>query len=314
MAPHASRATVLGLTAAFVAGIGFAVQFFLNGRLRQHLGSPELAASVNNTLGLCVLAGFALGTGVPRRALQAMRAGRERPRPWMVLVGANAAFFMVVAAEAVPQVGVALLTVALVMGQVWGGLIVDRAALAPGGKRPITPARLVAVALALAAVAIGAIGATGDPKLGLLALAAIAGAGIALQQAGLGQMTRITGEPVAAAGINFFIGAVAVVILALAVTGGDAPGGWSAPPEDWLGGVIGAAVAVTLSKLVSLFGVLPVILGLVAGQAAGSLLLDLVEPLHGHAVTLQTVVSVLLTVAAVAVAGAARPRPQTAEA
>lgn len=300
---------VIGLVAAFAAGVGFAVQIFINGRLATHLGSAEMAASVNNIVGLCMLIAVALGTGVPRRAL---RAARERPRVWQLLVGLNGAFFVVVTAEGAPQVGVALLSVALVVGQVWGALGVDRVGLAPGGRRPVTPARLIAVGLALVAVVLGALGSGGEAKLGLLALAVVAGVGIAVQQAGLGQMTRITGEPIAASTINFIVGAGALVAVALAMTGGRPEGGWSAPPEDWVGGLLGATIAVALSKLVSLFGVLPVALGVVAGQAAGGLLIDVVEPTHGRAVTVQTVLSVVLTVAAVAVAGMAGSRARRA--
>lgn len=312
MVAHGSRSMVIGLVAAFAAGVGFAVQIFINGRLATHLGSAEMAASVNNIVGLCMLIAVALGTGVPRRALQAVRERRERPRVWQLLVGLNGAFFVVVTAEGAPQVGVALLSVALVVGQVWGALGVDRVGLAPGGRRPVTPARLIAVGLALVAVVLGALGSGGEAKLGLLALAVVAGVGIAVQQAGLGQMTRITGEPIAASTINFIVGAGALVAVALAMTGGRPEGGWSAPPEDWVGGLLGATIAVALSKLVSLFGVLPVALGVVAGQAAGGLLIDVVEPTHGRAVTVQTVLSVVLTVAAVAVAGMAGSRARRA--
>ena len=127
----------------------------------------------------------------------------------------------------------------------------------------------------------------------------IAGVGVAIQQAGLGHMTRVGGQPIAAALVNFFVGTTALVILTAIITGFQPPNGWSAPPEDWVGGLIGAAIAATLSKLVSLFGVLPVILGLVAGQTTGGLLIDLFEPSSGHTVSAQTVVSVALTISAV---------------
>jgi transporter family-2 protein len=299
---------VLGLVAAFVTGVVFALQIFLTGRLRSHLGSAEIAGSINNLVGLMALLCVSVVWRIPQRALAHMRESGLRLRWWHPLVGLCGAYFITVSSEAAPEIGVALLFVAVVVGQVFGALFVDRVGMAPGGKRPITVARVVAIGLALVAVAIGAVGAGGDPKLGLLALVVIAGVGVAIQQAGLGHLTRVGGQPIAAALVNFFVGTTALVILTAIITGFQPPNGGTAPPEDWVGGLIGAAIAATLSKLVSLFGVLPVILGLVAGQTTGGLFIDLFEPSSGHAVSAQTVVSVVLTISAVTVAGVAGTR------
>jgi transporter family-2 protein len=78
--------------------------------------------------------------------------------------GANGALFIVVSATAAPEVGVALLTVALVCGQMTGGVLVDRFGLTPAGRRPLTAARVAAVALTVAAVALAAAGTRGDPR------------------------------------------------------------------------------------------------------------------------------------------------------
>jgi transporter family-2 protein len=305
---HHSRSIVAGLAAAFATGVAFAVQIFLLGRLRTHLGSAELAGSVNNMIGLFTLLCVSIALRIPQRVIATMRLSPLRLRWWHPLVGLSGAYFVTISSEAAPEVGVALLFVAVVVGQVLGALGVDRVGISPGGKRPVTAARLIAVGLALAAVVIGAIGSHGDPQLGLLALVVVAGVGVAIQQAGLGHMTQVFGQPIAAAFVNFLVGTIALVVGTLIITGGQAPGGWSAPPEDWISGVIGAAIAASLAKLVSRFGVLPVILGLVAGQTTGGLLIDLVEPSSGHTVGAQTVVSVVLTICAVAVAGVAGTR------
>jgi bacterial/archaeal transporter family-2 protein len=134
----------------------------------------------------------------------------------------------------------------------------------------------------------------------------LAGAGVAVQWAALGHVAKATGEPLAASAINFAAGAVAIVIVALVVTGGSAPGGWSAPPGEWIGGMLGACVAVLMATVARTVGVLQMMLALVAGQSAGGLLLDLVAPPPGEAVTVLTVVGVALTVAAVLVSGIKR--------
>jgi len=298
---------VLALALVFLAGAGLALQAFLNGRLAGSLGSAELAAAVNNGIGLALLVALGVGTGALRRALTRVRAA-GRPRWWHFLGGPAGAVLVYTSAKAAPAVGVAVLTVALVCGQTSGSLAVDRAGLSPAGRAGLTPARALGALLAVAAVAIAALGSRGDLEVGLLALAVAAGMGIAVQQAANGQLAERSGEPLAAGLVNFTLGAAVLVAVALLATGGSPPGGWSAPPEQWIGGALGVAAVVCGAWAVATLGVLRLTLALVAGQSAGALVIDLVAPAPGEAVTLGTVVGVGLTVAAVVVAGRGRAR------
>ena len=90
--------------------------------------------------------------------------------------------------------------------------------------------------------------------------------------------------------MNFAVGFVALLAIAAIATSLSAPHGWSAPPLEYLGGLIGAAIATTMAVLVSRLGVLRLILALTAGQAIGGLALDLVAPARGETVTAGTVV------------------------
>jgi transporter family-2 protein len=126
---------------------------------------------------------------------------------------------------------------------------------------------------------------------------------MAAVQSGIGHITRVTGEPLVASIVSFSVGGLCVLALALVVTGGSPPNGWSAPPELWIGGVIGAATAVAMALTVTTLGVLRLTLSLVAGQTLGGLLVDLVAPAAGAPVTVRTAVSVALTLVAVAVSG-----------
>jgi transporter family-2 protein len=284
----------------FAVGVGFAVQAFLNGRLSTSLGSAELAGTVNNVVGLAVLLAYGTITGVPARARRAL-PGAGRLRWWHLVAGVNGAFFIAVGAYAAPRVGIALLVVAVVCGQSTGSLLVDWLGLSPAGRRPFTPPRVLAAGLALVAVALGAVGSTAHARPLLLVLLLVAGAGTAIQQAALGHVTRATGEPVAAAAINFAVGTAALLLVALVVTGGDAPNGWSAPPAQWTAGVIGAACAVIMARFVSRLGVLRLMLLIVAGQSVGGLVLDVVAPPAGESLTVLSFVSVGLTLVAVAI-------------
>ncbi len=292
----------LALALAVVAGAALSVQAFVNGRLAESLGSALLAGTVNNAVGLAALLAVAAGIGALGRARRAVaRAGR--PRLWQLVAGANGALFIVVSATAAPEVGIALLTVALVCGQMGGGVLVDRFGLTPAGRRALTPARVLAVALTVAAVALAALGSRGDPELVLLTLAVVAGAGIAVQQAAVAHVTRVTGEPVVAGAVNFLVGAMVVTLVTAAAADGPAGGSWSAPPAEWAGGLLGATVTFLLARVVALLGALRVVLAVVAGQSLGGLAIDLVAPVEGESVRLGTVVGVALTIAAVAVSG-----------
>jgi transporter family-2 protein len=89
----------------------------------------------------------------------------------------------------------------------------------------------------------------------------------------------------------------------LIVVGGGPPNGWGAPPLDWIGGLLGAAFVIVSAFVVPVIGVLRFTLAAVAGQSAGALVLDVVSPAPGEAVTVGTVVGVALALGAVAVSG-----------
>jgi transporter family-2 protein len=99
------------------------------------------------------------------------------------------------------------------------------------------------------------------------------------------------------------VGWTLLTAIALAVTGGDAPGGWSAPAPQWIGGALGVVVVVVAAWTVSTLGVLRLTLAMVAGQSAGALAVDLVAPVEGQAMNVQTAIGVVLTLAAVVVSG-----------
>ena len=209
---------MLPLALVFLSGAGIALQAYLNGRLAGSLGSAELAAAVNNLIGLALLVALGLGTGALRRAVARVRAA-GRPRWWHFLGGPAGAVLVYTSAKAAPEVGVAVLTVALVCGQTSGSLAVDRAGLSPAGRAGLTPARALGALLAVAAVAIAAAGSQGDLEVGLLLLAVAAGAGIAVQQAANGQLADRSGEPLAAGLVNFALGAAVLVSVALHADG-----------------------------------------------------------------------------------------------
>jgi transporter family-2 protein len=293
---------VQALMLGFGAGGALSLQAFVNGRLATSVGSPQLAGFISLLVAFTAMLVLITTTGALRRAAFRVRAG-ARPRWWHLVMCANGALVITVMAEAAPKVGVAMLTVALVCGQITGGLIVDGFGLSPAGRRPLSAARGLGVAIAITAVGIGALGTKHGLHLDLLALAILAGVSIGLHQGALGHIARLTREPLVAAATTFTIGCSVALPVWLVVDGGTAPLGWSAPPIEWIGGLAGAVVVVSMARAVATLGVLRLALVVVAGQSVGALVLDLVSPALGETVTVRTFASAGLTLVAVAVSG-----------
>ena len=308
--PRGARALLAtpprALAMAIVSGAAISLQSYLNGRLGSDIGSPTVAALINNVVALAATLGIVLATGALPRATARLRA-LGRPPAWQFLGGLVGAAVVLVSAVAAPEVGVALLTVALVCGSTGGSLPVDALGLGPAGRRPITVFRVAGVLLAITATVITAVGARGDLQPLLLGIALCVGVGMALQAAANGQLARATAEPFVASLINVTVGLMALGVVglaALATVSLDAP---PANPLLYLGGLLGGFVVVVSATAVQTLGVLRLGLATVAGQTSGALIIDLVAPAPGESVTAATVLGVVLTMAAVAISGRGRP-------
>lgn len=297
--PRAVAVTIL-------AGGAISLQSYVNGRLGREVGSPTIAAAVNNMVAFLATFAIVLAIGALPRARARLRA-LGRPPAWYFLGGFGGAALVLVSAAAAPEVGVALLTVALVCGSTGGSLPVDAAGLGPAGRRPITPPRVAGVLLAVTATALSALGARGDPDVLLLGLALAAGLGMSLQAAANGQLARATGEPWAASLVNVAVGFAALGAVAVVTLATSSLGDLSGNPLLYAGGLLGAFVVVVGATAVATLGVLRLGLAMVAGQMAGALIVDLIAPAPGEAVTAATVIGVLLTMVAVAISGRSQP-------
>jgi transporter family-2 protein len=292
----------LALVITILAGGAISVQSYLNGHLGRELGSPEVSAAINNLIATIATLAVVLATGALPRARARLRA-IGRPPLWHFLGGYGGAALVLVSAVAAPEVGVALLTVALVTGSTSGSLPVDALGLGPAGKRPATLPRVAGVALAIVATAISALGARTDPNMVLLTLALLAGMLLALQAAANGQLARETGEPFFASLVNVLVGLTALGTVALVSLATSPIDSVPSNPIVYIGGLLGAFVVYVTATAVQALGVLRLGLALVAGQMAGALIVDLAAPARGEPVTATTVLGVVLTMVAVAVSG-----------
>jgi len=298
---------MLGVGAALLAGVASAAQSRVNGGLGSALHDGLAAALISNgsallllTIGLAVAGSARAGV---RLAARDLRVGRLRP--WEVLGGVFGALFVASQGLSVGALGVAVFTVAAVAGQAGGGLVVDRAGMAPGGKRPVTAARALGAGLAVCAVLVAVAGRLATPAtIVATVLPLCAGAALAWQAAVNGRVRQATGNVLAAVFVNAAVGTAALV-LAFAVSA--AVRGWPAgtlPARPWLylGGAIGVCFTAVCVAAVRHTGVLLLGLSVIAGQVTGAIAIDLAAPGGAGAPTGSTLLGAALTLAAVGIA------------
>ncbi|MEU2090487.1 DMT family transporter [Nocardia beijingensis] len=309
-----------GLVCGFGIGAGVAVQGRINGALGARLADGVAAAVISFGVGLVVLVvAFAVSGRLRDGARRVRRAVSEGVlRPWQLLGGLCGAFFVACQGLTVAAIGVTAFTVATVAGQLLSSLAVDRLGLGPSGRTPITAVRLAGAALGVVAVLIAGFGHTraggglsvpealrGTPTVLLIALPALAGIGLAWQQAVNGKVGAVGGA-LSAALVNFGVGLAALLVIeALVIVSSGAPADFPAEPWLYLGGFIGVAFIALAALTVRWIGVLLLGLTSVAGQLLASLILDMLTPTSaGLSVT--AIIGCALTLVAVAVA--ARPQ------
>lgn len=301
-------------TAAVAVGMLTAVQSRINGELSHVLDHPVQAAAVSFGSGLVLLT---VALAVSRRMREGLR-GIARSlrdgtlRRWQVLGGLLGGTFVAVQATAVPAVGVAVFTVAVVAGQSANSIVVDRMGLGPAGRQPVTARRVISAAIAIGAVAFAVSDRFDDGGFAPVAVLAALAAGIliAVQQAINGRVSVAAANPISATWVNFIGGTAFLgVLLAAAAVGDRAP--VALPGSPWwiyAGGAIGVVFIATAAWVVPRVGVLMFALLSIAGQLSGALALDLVVPTAGTSAGWHLVTGVALAFVAVAISAAGRPR------
>lgn len=296
------------LTLAALGGVASAAQGAANGELGQRLGSPPIAAVVNNAVGWVLLLVAWWSMPSIRDGLRALR--RARLPWWGYLGGAGGMLFVISSVYAVPVLGVAVFTIAQVTGNSAGGLAVDRVGLSPAGRLRLTGPRVIGALLGVTAVALSQAGRpVGELAGGFLLLGIAAGAGVAMQSALNGRVS-IAGSPAAATVVNYLV--ATPLLVAFAALAGSFTRDWpSAWPTGWYlyaGGAFGVMIVTILVVAVRVVGVLRTGLLVVAGQLVGAIALDALIP-GGARPTWPLVAGAALTLVAAWIAGRSGRQP-----
>jgi transporter family-2 protein len=239
-----------------------------------------MAATILCAVGLLALA-LAIASSPARRQLKALGNIRHHPmlQGWEVpAITAGGVFVAVGQARLASVVGVGEFTLAFVTGQTVAGLLADRLGLNGGPQRPLTAFRLAACVVALGGVALSATVQDGEGagfQAGVLALCAVVGGALTIQQTANGRLTVATGAPSPVALLNFVLGfAVSVGLLGVIMWLRDDPLPVPADPWPYLVGLVGAAVVLVAAVAVPIVGVLVVAMALVGGQVIGALVIE----------------------------------------
>jgi len=311
--PQSRRRALAGIFAAIVAGALVAAQSRINGELAVELQDSTLAALISFVSGLIILTLIVPFAPTARAGLRTLRTEVVSKRlPWWYLTGgAFGAFFVLTQGLAATALGVALFTVAVVASQTISSAVIDRVGIGSLQKRPVTLLRVAASVLAVGAVIFSGLA---DLRLEgpflLVFLPLAAGFGIGWQQAINGHVRRVTRSPLTATYVNFVVGTTALAIAAIAY---GFFGGWQhefpSDPTLYVGGAIGVIFIAVAAVLVPITGVLFFALGSIAGQLMGALALEMLLPTDSDGVAPTTVIGVVLTLIAVAIASLSSQRP-----
>ncbi len=308
---------LLPLFGGFLVGSLTAMQARANGELANYTGNGIEAAVMNFGSGLVIVSALVIFLPSVRLGLwntiRAIEAGRLKW--WHLLGGVVGGLFVAVQSTVVPMIGVAIFTVAVVAGQSANSLVVDRIGLGPAGRQPITIGRVVSAVLAVLAVTLAAADrfTTGSIALAAVAMAVIAGLGLAVQQALNGRISIAAASPLAATFYNFVFGTAILASafgLAWALTDTDPGTIWGGPWWAYTGGLVGVFLIGVAAWSVPIIGVLAFALVSIAGQLSGALLLDVVAPTASSTIGWNLVAGVLLAFAAVAASSLGRLRPR----
>ncbi|MDI2097379.1 DMT family transporter [Klugiella sp. YN-L-19] len=274
---------VVSAVVAVLAGAILAVQVRVNGALGAALGDALVASAISFAVGLLGAAAVVVGSRKARRGFRLLHhaIATRRVRWWELLGGLSGVLYIFSQGLTGASLGAALFTVGVVAGQTLSSLIVDRLGWGPAGPITMTPTRLIAAALGLAAGLQAVVGglAFADNLL-LLAFPFAAGLSLAWQQAVNSTVAVVSEEPLGITLINFALGAVllAPAVLLLPSSRQALSGAW--PSEVWIysGGLFGVAFVVLATVIVARSGVLVFGLASIGGQLAVSVALDLLFP------------------------------------
>ncbi len=300
---------------AALSGAMIAVQARVNGELSHQLNNGLQAAFVSFGSGLLIILLITPFSSQIKEGIVNLRSAvknKEIAR-WKLFAGALGGSFVAIQTQIVPLIGVAIYSVASIAGQTAMSLIVDRIGLTGGGKKLISPRRVLAAVLTVIAVLVSVWDRIDANNLSMFAVTAggIAGAIVGVQRALNGQINEYSHQSFTTSLLNFITGTsflMVLIAIGLIIGRNELSPLPSNPWWIYTGGVIGVIYIAFTSTIVQHLGVLTFTLFSVGGQLVGSLVIDLVSPTKGVSVSAYLVTGIVMTYAGVIAGGVGSSR------
>ena len=301
---------------AALSGAMIALQARANGELSHRLDNGLQAALVSFSSGLLIILLITPFSPHIKEGIRNLRGAiaRKEIARWKLLAGALGGSFVAIQTQIVPLIGVAIYSVASIAGQTAMSLVVDRIGLTGGGKKLISPRRVLAAVLTVLAVLVSVWDRIDANNLSMFAVTAggIAGAIVGIQRALNGQINEYSHQSFTTSLLNFITGTSFLLILIVAglILGRNElsplPSG---PWWIYTGGVIGVIYIAFTSTIVQHLGVLTFTLFSTGGQLIGALLIDIYSPTKGVSVSAYLVSGIVMTFLGVLVGGVNSSKP-----
>lgn len=283
----------VALVGSGLSGALVAVQSRMNGGLSNELGDGYVTAAVSFSIGFVIITTAILFSRKARAGLGMVRKEvRSGHLPvWALSGGIFGALFVLSQGLVATTLGLALFTVGIVAGQVFGGLVIDRIGVGPGGRVNPSLQRIIGTTLAIIAVVFTVFADFSNPaghagQLWLMVVPVVVGAGIAFQAAVNGLLRAAAHSATTATFISFLVGSsvlLGAAIISVAINGW--PAHWPSEPLYYVGGVLGVIFIALAAMLVRTAGVLLLSMSNVAGQLLAAVALEAGLPLAGGVTT-----------------------------
>ena len=300
---------------AALSGAMIAVQARVNGELSHQLNNGLQAAFVSFGSGLLIILLITPFSSQIKEGIVNLRSAVKKKEiaRWKLFAGALGGSFVAIQTQIVPLIGVAIYSVASIAGQTAMSLIVDRIGLTGGGKKLISPRRVLAAVLTVIAVLVSVWDRIDANNLSMFAVTAggIAGAIVGVQRALNGQINEYSHQSFTTSLLNFITGTsflMVLIAIGLVIGRNELSPLPSNPWWIYTGGVIGVIYIAFTSTIVQHLGVLTFTLFSVGGQLVGSLVIDLVSPTKGVSVSAYLVTGIVMTYAGVIAGGVGSSR------
>lgn len=281
--------------AAVVGGSFMAVQARVNSGLGQEIGSGILAALVSFSIGLLIISVATFASSKNRAALSFTVAKfKDSSIPlWLSIAGMLGGIYVIMQGVVAGLIGVALFSIGVVTGSALSALLLDGNGLLGLTKRKIGLTRLAGTVLALSGLVVASDLANYSFS-PLILLPFAAGIGIGFQQAMNGLFGKLAQSAIVPTFFNFIAGTVFIALALLTVEGFSFPANWPTNPLLYLGGVVGVIFIFMQVVVLPKIGALSMGIAMLVGQLSGSVLLDLLVPIADRAVTISTLLGIVL--------------------